>query len=116
MVKDSSHTFGMTDFDFTIIDRPLLPHQNPVEFAPEIPMLVLSCSLWATLKFLAPFLNLIPAVALLLYLKDDTALRKRVFPIVGLILYVGTGCIMFYSIKAAQAAEIVVVDPSCSHR
>lgn len=79
-------------------------------------MLVLSCSLWAILKIIAPFLCLVPTAILLLYLKDDTALRKRAFPIVGLILYVGTGCIMFYSIKAAQAAEIVVLDPSCSQR
>ena len=77
-------------------------------------MLVLSCSLWAGLKLAAPFLNLIPAAALLFYLKDDTALRKSAFPIVGLILYLGSGYALFYGIKAAQAAEIVVTDTPCS--
>lgn len=79
-------------------------------------MLVLSCSLWTVLKIVGPFLNLVPAAMLLFYLKDDTALRKRFFPIVGLILYVGSGLILFYSIKAARAAEIVMLDPSCSQR
>lgn len=76
-------------------------------------MLVLSCSLWAVLKVVGSCLNIVPAALLMYYLKDDKAIRKGFLPVIGLVLYVGSGYVMFYSIKAARAAEIVQVSGPC---